>query len=224
MIKKTLLLSMLAIFMFACDNKNEPADQVSSIKVSENNRFFVESDGSPFFWLGDTGWLLFKRLDREEVLKYLNDRSEKGFNVIQASVIHTVGDPINAYGDSAIVNLNVAKPRITEGDDPEDPEQYDYWDHVDFVVEEASKRGIHMGMVLMWGSNVDGGYVSKKEAVKYAEFLAERYKDDENIIWLNGGDTKGSESTEVWNAVGHTLQEKDPNHLVTFHPDRKSVV
>src|SRR5829696_3180637 len=35
------------------------------LKVSENRRFLVKEDGSPFFYLGDTAWELFHRLDRE---------------------------------------------------------------------------------------------------------------------------------------------------------------
>jgi hypothetical protein len=37
--------------------------------------------------------------------------------------------------------------------------EYDYWDHVDFIVDEAAKRGIYMAMVPIWGSNVKGGKV-----------------------------------------------------------------
>ena len=38
----------------------------SMLKVSENRRFLVGVDGSPFFYLGDTAWELFHRLNREE--------------------------------------------------------------------------------------------------------------------------------------------------------------
>ena len=41
------------------------------LKVSENKRFLVFEDGSPFFYLGDTGWELFHRLDKAETQKYL---------------------------------------------------------------------------------------------------------------------------------------------------------
>ena len=33
------------------------------LKVSENHRYLVTDDGRPFFWLGDTAWELFHRLD-----------------------------------------------------------------------------------------------------------------------------------------------------------------
>ena len=62
------------------------------LKVSPNGRYFVDQDGKPFFYLGDTCWLLFQRLDREEVDEYLKDRAAKGFTVIQAYVLRGLGD------------------------------------------------------------------------------------------------------------------------------------
>ncbi|MCF7805934.1 MAG: glycoside hydrolase family 140 protein [Candidatus Marinimicrobia bacterium] len=215
--RSILVLFTLPVLLNACVN-SDPGSEISRIQISENGRFFIQEDGEPFFWLGDTGWLLFKKLDRDEIIRYLDNRQENGFNVIQVMVLHSVSDAINAYGDSALIDNNVARPRVTEGNDPDDPAEYDYWDHVDFVVKEAARRDIHVGMVLVWGSNVRAGHVAKDEARDYARFLANRYKDNPNIIWLNGGDTRGDENTEIWNIIGKTLHDHDPNHLVTFHP------
>src|SRR5215216_4273947 len=57
------------------------------LKVSENRRFLVREDGSPFFYLGDTAWELFHRLNRDEADEYLRDRAARGFTVIQAVVL-----------------------------------------------------------------------------------------------------------------------------------------
>src|SRR4051794_39741956 len=57
------------------------------LKVSDNKRFLVTTDGRPFFYLGDTAWELFHRLNREEADRYLTDRARKGFTVIQAVVL-----------------------------------------------------------------------------------------------------------------------------------------
>ena len=54
------------------------------LKVSDNKRFLVTESGAPFFYLGDTGWELFHRLNREEADRYLENRAKKGFTVIQA--------------------------------------------------------------------------------------------------------------------------------------------
>jgi len=57
------------------------------LKVSENKRFLVFDDGTPFYYLGDTGWELFHRLKLDEAEQYLENRRQKGFTVIQAVVL-----------------------------------------------------------------------------------------------------------------------------------------
>ena len=39
------------------------------LQVSPNRRYLQFEDGSPFFYLGDTAWELFHRLDKEEAEK-----------------------------------------------------------------------------------------------------------------------------------------------------------
>jgi hypothetical protein len=187
------------------------------LHVSSNGRYFETSDGKPFFWLGDTGWLLFTRLTREETEQYLTDRQQKGFNVIQVMVLPSVG-AANIYGDSALIARNVGHPLTTAGDQFPDTIQYDYWDHMDFVIAKAAEKGLYMALVPVWGSPVKAGLVTEKDATSYAAFLAKRYKDQPNVIWMNGGDIKGSDSMNVWMAIGNTLHKEDPNHLVTYHP------
>lgn len=187
------------------------------LKISSNHRFFTDEKGKPFFWLGDTGWLLFSKLTREEAQQYLENRRQKGFNVIQVMVLHTIG-AVNAYGDSALVNQSVATPLTTPGNSFSDAKAYDFWDHVDYIVDLAASKGIYMAMVPVWGSNVKMGAVSREEARTYAKWLAGRYKNRWNIIWLNGGDIKGSDSLQTWKTIGATLRANDPNHLISFHP------
>src|SRR5690554_4045589 len=57
---------------------------IGKLKVSDNRRFLVFEDGTPFFYLGDTAWELFHRLNKEETGKYFENRRERGFTVIQA--------------------------------------------------------------------------------------------------------------------------------------------
>jgi len=188
------------------------------LKVSPNQHYFVTEDGKPFFWLGDTGWLAFSKLDREGVVKYFEDRKAKGFNVVQVMVLHNL-NAVNVYGDQALMNENVADQITSPGNDPNNAPEYDYWDHIDYTLDVAQKNGIYVAMVPVWGTNVSkGNKVSKEQATKYAKFLADRYKKRTNIIWLNGGDTKGNEFQDIWNAIGTTIKTNNPDQLMTFHP------
>ena len=111
----------------------------SQIKVSSNQRFLVSAkDETPFFWLGDTGWLLFVKCTREDALAYLDIRREQGFNVIQVMLLHEMKNAVNAYGHKALIDNDAAKPLVTDGNNPSNADEYDYWDHVEFIVDEAA--------------------------------------------------------------------------------------
>ncbi|HVW14726.1 MAG TPA: glycoside hydrolase family 140 protein [Mucilaginibacter sp.] len=186
------------------------------LEISANHRYFT-AGGKPFFWLGDTGWLLFSKLNRQDAEKYLETRKEQGFNVIQAMVLHSTAE-VNAYGDSALINRNITMPKVTPGTSAENPKEYGYWDHVDWIVNAAAKKGIYVAMVPVWGGVVKGSHITQAQAKAYATFLANRYKSFPNVIWMNGGDIAGTDSLKVWNMIGNTLHTLDPDHLITFHP------
>lgn len=206
---------VICLIVLGCTTQKKV--DANRLLVSENGRYLTTGDGKPFFWLGDTGWLLFNRLTREEAVTYLDDRAKKGFNVVQAMVLHDIPSR-NVYLDSSLVQGNVAKPAITEGSTYKKGNEYDFWDHIDYIIDEAAKRKIYMALVPVWGTNVKNGKVTTTQAKVYAKFLADRYRDKWNLIWLDGGDIKGSDSTKVWTTIAETIRENDPNHLITFHP------
>lgn len=185
------------------------------IVVSDNKHYLQHEDGRPFFWLGDSGWLLFQKLSREEVVNYLEDRKAKGFNVIQCQVIHEMHE-VNCYGDSAFVRGDPMQTARTR--DLSDLNRPGYWEHIDFVIDKAQELGIYVALVPVWGSVVRGNVFSVESAQHYARYLAERFRNKQNIFWMNGGDTRGDLKREIWEAIGSTLKKYDPDHLITFHP------
>ncbi|NBD36238.1 MAG: DUF4038 domain-containing protein [Chloroflexi bacterium] len=60
-------------------------------EVAADRRYLEYDDGTPFFYLGDTAWELFHRLNREEAQVYLGNRAAKGFAVIQAVALADLG-------------------------------------------------------------------------------------------------------------------------------------
>lgn len=214
--KISILLTFL-LFFISCNTVTN-TEQTPQLRVSENHRFLTTESNDPFFWLGDTGWLLFTKLNREEAEKYLEDRHQKGFNVIQVMVLHNILKSVNVFGDSAIINHKIDLLLTTPGSSPGDTVEYDYWDHVDYIIDLAMKKGIYMALVPVWGSNVRTGSISKEQAARYAGWLSERYKDKSNVIWVNGGDIKGSDSTAVWNTIGSVIRKTSLRQLITFHP------
>lgn len=191
--------------------------ETDTIVVSANHHYLQHKDGKPFFWQGDTAWLLLGKLDRADTERYLNDRQAKGFNVIQVMVLHGK-EMKNAYGVAALVANDPARPNLTPGSDPAKADEYDYWDNLDWVLDQAAQRGIYVALVPVWGGVVEAGEVNAGNVEAYAKFLATRYGSHPNVFWMVGGDTHGDKNSGVWNQLGRTLKANDPNHLITFHP------
>jgi alpha-L-rhamnosidase len=189
--------------------KEMPWDN-GKLKVSDNRRFLQHENGKPFFWLGETAWLLPSRSKQDEADYLIAETAKNEFNVIQISVLHELPDT-NKYGH----------PALAKGFDFKDidkPGEYNYWKHVDYIVERAQQNGIYAGIVCVWGGNVKAGKVSVEDAQKYGEFLAGRYRKYPNIVWIIGGDVRGDIKPEVWKALANTIKANDPDHLMTYHP------
>ncbi|MFW5998677.1 MAG: glycoside hydrolase family 140 protein [Halanaerobiaceae bacterium] len=197
------------------------------LKVSENKRFLLKEDGTPFFWLGDTAWELFHKLSREEVFKYLKNRAYYGFNVVQAVALAEL-DGIrteNYYGHKPLGKnkkgiYDPALPDIKE-------EEYDYWDHVDYIIKTAADLGIYVALLPTWGDKYNKKWgkgpeiFDKEKAEAYGKFLGKRYSDQKNIIWVLGGDRPLEEEKHyaVVRAMARGIEKGDDGkHLKTFHP------
>lgn len=180
------------------------------LQVSENGRYLQHENGTPFFWMGETGWLLPERLDREEAKYYLAKCREAGYNVVQVQTVNGV-PAINFYGQYSFPDGFNFKDIDKKG-------VYGYWDHMDYIIKTAEQNGIYIGMVCIWGGLVKAGLMNEEEAEAYGKFLAERYKDSPNIIWFIGGDVRGDVKPEVWNKLARTIKSIDKNHLMTYHP------
>jgi hypothetical protein len=183
--------------------------QNGRLTVSPNGRFLQHENGTPFFWLGDTAWLLFMRTSIDEAATYLEDRRSKGFNVIQAMVVHSQNES-NAYGKSPFENNDFSRPLTNENNG--------YWEYIDQVFDIAEKKGMYLAIVPVWGSMVRSNALSVENAAVYGEFLARRYAHRPNVIWIIGGDTHGCDQTDVWDTLATSIRRNDPTHPMTFHP------
>jgi len=200
-----LMLGLATIFTYA----QKPWDN-GKLVISSNNRYLQFENGRPFFWLGDTGWLVPQHLDRAEVEYYFNKCRRAGYNMVQIQVMDAVPS-FNIYGQQSLpYGWDFTKA------DPEGV--YSYWDHLDYIVRKAEQNGIYIGMVAIWGSQVQAGNINAEQAKAYGKFLAERYKSSPNIIWIMGGDIQGDIHPEVWNTLATSIKSIDNKHLMTFHP------
>ena len=207
----------------------------AQIHVSDNKKFLADKDNKPFFCIGDTDWELFHRMTREQAAEFINTRSEQGFNVLQAVALaefNGIREP-NRYGDYPLNNEDPTQLAVTPGGDPNDSYQYDYWDHVDFIIKLAAEKGMYVGLLPTWGDKVahlwgEGPIIfNPQNAEAYGSILAKRYAKQWNILWILGGDRpavykskeKDFDDREIWRAMAKGIEDvlgKDA--FITYHP------
>lgn len=191
-----------------------PISDHERLIVSPDGRHFQTTAGNPFFYLGDTAWELFHRLNREEAVRYLEDRARKGFTVIQAVTISEIDGLTvpNAYGAVPFADRDPTRPNEA------------YFEHVDFIVDHAARLGLHIGFLPTWGKYWKTGDVNQVfrsvSARGFGEFLGQRYRD-RPVIWILGGDQNivTPEERATIDAMAAGLRAGDGGaHLITFHP------
>lgn len=198
--------------------KGKPVDfSKGPLEVSSNHRFLQHADGSPFFYLGDTAWELFHRLNKIDTEKYLENRREKGFTVIEAAALaelNGITEP-NAFGHVPFVDQDPLKPNEK------------YWQNIDQVIFSAKEKGMYVGLLPTWGDKVDKQWgrdpvlFNPQNAFEYGKWIGERYKDAVNIIWIIGGDRSGGGNNyDTWDAMAKGIKSADTNHLMSYHPWR----
>ncbi|GAB4191048.1 MAG: glycoside hydrolase family 140 protein [Roseiflexaceae bacterium] len=177
----------------------------------------LTAGGAPFFWLGDTAWELFHRLDLAEAQEYLALRARQGFTVIQAVALAEL-DGLrvpNANGDLPL-----------HDEDPDQPNEA-YFAHVDRVIEVAARYGLYVALLPTWGDKVTlmwgpGPVVfDPGRAERYGRWLGARYRDYSHVVWVLGGDRppEGVEgdARPVWRAMASGLRESS-EALICYHP------
>lgn len=210
-------LLLQGVILFMAFSSTASANDLQALQVSANGHYLQYADGTPFFYLGDTAWELFHRLDREEAEMYLDNRARKGYNVIQAVALSEVDgvDVPNAYGYTPLIDRDPARP------DTKDGEADDYWDHVDYIVECANAKGMYVGLLPTWGLwwKDANAIFNERNAEIFGRWIAERYHEYD-IIWILGGDRNpdNAQQEAVVRAMARGIRSVDRDNLMTFHP------
>ncbi|MBN3581022.1 glycoside hydrolase family 140 protein [Algoriphagus aestuarii] len=194
------------------------------LKVSENDRFLVTEDGTPFFWLADTAWELLHRCDREEIDMYLEKRKSQGFTVIQTVALAELDglQSPNPYGEIPLMDNNPLLPNEK------------YFEHVEYAIRKADELGLYVALLPTWGDKLfteswglGPEIFDVENAGKFGEWIGNRLKDFDNIIWVIGGDRNprlDSDDVKVWNAMAEGIAAQAGGYdrtLMSFHPQPK---
>ncbi len=221
--------TVLILILILCSSPKSFAQKPFTngpLRVSDNNRYLVHADGTPFFYMGDTAWELLHRLSREEADRYLKRRAEQGFSVIQAVALAEfdgLKEP-NPYGETPLLNDDPAKPNEA------------YFKHVDYIIDKAAEYGLVIGLLPTWGDKVFKDTWGKgpeiftpQNARVYGKWIGKRYATRKNIIWIMGGDRTpraGSADVAIWRSMAEGVQEGaggPSNALMSFHPQPNGI-
>jgi len=175
-----LILTGLSVnYCYSVTNKDS-LDKVNELKIDKNGHSLLKN-GKPFFWMGDTGWLLFTQ-SLGDVDYYFQDRIANGFNVIQIMVT-------NRQFNASEFAKNYKGELPFEGLSPVKLNE-NYFKHIDAIVEKAEEYGLVLAMAPIWGTVMDQVFSieDSDRAYDFGKLLGKRYKKYKNVIWIVCGE------------------------------------
>ncbi|HEX8607888.1 MAG TPA: DUF4038 domain-containing protein [Pedobacter sp.] len=213
---KFLTLVMLLVCLTASAQSQKLA---LPLRVAKDQRHLVDQNGRYFLYNGDTAWMLFIKLNKEEALEYLQQRKAQGFNAIQI-ILTGFADfngesPINRYGQRPFLKSNdFSTPNPA------------YFDHVEWVVKKADSLGLILSIAPLWAGCCGEGWAGKGKAMsvnkpegnfKFGEFLGKRFSKYKNMLWILGGDNDPNEDQENYRQLALGIKAHATKQLITYH-------
>jgi len=187
---------------------DNPLYRHGTVSLSENRRYLIYSDGTPFFWLSDTAWNGALLSDEEDWEAYLKDRVAKGFTAIQFVTTQWRAATGDADGRLAFTG----KDRIQINPV--------FYQRMDQRINTLNDFGLVAAPVLLWTcTSVDPGLtLPDDQLIALARYMVARY-GSHHVIWILGGDGnyKG-ERAERWRKIGRVAFGSHPSRLATMHP------
>lgn len=178
---------------------DNPLYRHGDLKVSDNKRYLVHADGTPFLWIGETGWCSTRKTSMEEFKYYVDVRLKQGFSVIQISP-RGVG---NRQLASESKNLSVT----SEG--KPDPL---FWKDLEDKIAYANDRGIMILMVGI-GNAWRDLFAENPQNQKFEEYFASRFASHMVIFSPSFDQLYIEDLVKVATGL-----QKYTSHLVTQHP------
>jgi len=189
-----------------------PLYRHGALRVSDDRRYLMHADGTPFFWLGDTAWNGVLKADPQSWGIYLKDRAAKGFNVVQYVTTQWRTAAGNADGRPAFYG----REKISI-----DAQFYQWMDE---RVDAMNEAGLVGAPILIWaiaGSTAQlnpGQLLPDDQIVVLARYMVARYGAHQ-VVWMLAGDADyRGEKAERWKKIGREVFGERPARLATMHP------
>jgi Protein of unknown function (DUF4038)/Domain of unknown function (DUF5060)/Putative collagen-binding domain of a collagenase len=193
-----------------------------SIKVAKDKRHFEQSDGTPFFWLGDTWWMgLCSRLSWPDDFQTLTaDRGRKGFTVVQ--IVAGLYPDMEPYDPRGANEAGFAWKQDYAAINPA------YFDMADVRIQYLADHGLAACVVGCWGYFLPRMGVKKMK--QHWRYLIARW-GAYPVVWCLAGEgtmpyylskTKEKDAQmqrRGWTELARYVRGTDPRqHPITIHP------
>ena len=115
------------------------------------------------------------------------------------------GGAENAYGNPPLIDNDPSRPNDK------------YFAMVDYVLDKAEAYHLNVALFITWASGPQK-YTVENAAI-YASWLANRYKNRTNLIWMLGGDNEPSkEDIPYWRSMGNALLKgTNGKAVISYH-------
>lgn len=203
-----------------------PGAPVYPLKVSANGRYLVDQRSIPFLIVGETPQTLVTRVSTADAAQYFDDRQAHGFNALWINVItagpyyHDSPDDGRTYDGIVPFTGHIAGGTDTAHYDLSKPNEA-YFTRVDQMLTLAAEHGMTVFLdpieTGQWIPTLRNNGPAADYA--YGQYLGNRYRRFDNIIWLNGNDFvtwKNAGDDEVVRAVAMGIKSADPRALQTI--------
>jgi hypothetical protein len=184
------------------------------IRVSRSRTFLEHADGTPFFWLADTGWNSALLSTPEEFDHYISQRTRQKFTAVQWVVTQWRASP---QGDRMNELAYTGKERIAINPA--------FFQRLDAKMDALNRAGLLSAPVMLWtvggGSNPainPGISLPEDQLIRLAQYMVARWQGHD-VLWIlpGDGDYRG-EKAEKWKRIGRAVFSHEPRAPVVLHP------
>lgn len=176
-------------------------DKHGFVRISDNGRYFVHDDGTPFYWLGDTNWQApnYVSVNRcnypgctcgSQFRHELNDRHAKGFTVYQTYFDIAESDGGGQRGITPEPGLWTVRHKQIN------PQTFT--EKIDRMFDALADAG--MVIALGYGVHSSTTNAMDTEDLKtVSRYLTARYAAYP-ILWITAQEITGADQFDAWNA------------------------
>jgi hypothetical protein len=201
-------------FRVSAPKGRTPFDRHGPVRVSRTRTFLEHADGTPFFWLCDTGWNAALLSTPEEWRHYIEQRVRQRFTAVQWVTTQWRASPDGdrlgelAFSGHDRIAINPA-----------------FFQRLDAKINALNEAGLVSAPVLLWaiggGSNpkINPGFsLPDDQAIRLAQYMVARWQAHD-VLWIlpGDGDYRGDRA-EKWKRIGRAVFGDGPHAPVVLHP------